>query len=222
MVANATTADVAWMVTDSIDYLSSFVEPSSSNDTQKNDPILVRTITIRGFDASDETVDRERLLIEICNSPGIPIDADAAPSNVLFHSGLLGIATAIYNDIKQYIDWTTPNHRLVLNGHSIGGSLSVLVLFLLTLDKGVDWVNDRVLRVYTQGSPPVAELIDTPVLEPQTTKRKTKQAPSTLFSSSTQKSNDPTHCQILEAFGLPSSMVYGYVQPYVRHLYNSN
>ena len=139
MVANGTTSDVAWLVTDSIDSMSSFVEPDDTADDIHRDvdgdsPILVRTITIRGFDASDSTVDRERLLNEICKAEPNPINAET--SNILFHSGLLDIAREIYKDTKKYIDWASPQHRIIFNGHSIGGSLSVLMLLLMVADKG--------------------------------------------------------------------------------------
>jgi hypothetical protein len=112
IVSNGTTADVAWMITDSIDYSTSFKEDS---EFVEKEPILVRTITIRGFDASDSAVDRESLLNEICNAPGKPINA--AKPNILFHSGLLEIATEIYKDVKNYIEWASPTHRIVFNGH---------------------------------------------------------------------------------------------------------
>ena len=77
----------------------------------------MRTITIRGFDASDEDVDREGLINRICAAK--PDKVDVA-SGVLLHSGLRKIARAIYKDVKQYIDWTSPSDKIVLNGHSIG------------------------------------------------------------------------------------------------------
>lgn len=113
MIAQGTTADVAWMVTDSL-----------------KDSSWTRTITIRGFDASDDTVDRERLLNVICTpQPEIM-------EGVMFHSGLLTTARAIYQDIIKYVDWAAPQQKIVLNGHSIGGSLAVLILMLLTTDRG--------------------------------------------------------------------------------------
>lgn len=120
LVANGTTADVAWMVTDSIDYYSSFLEDSTLDEPE---PMLLRTITIRGFDASDGEVDRERLLVEICNASGKSINPETP--NILFHSGLLEIAKKIYKDVKKFIDWADPKHRLVINGH-VSTQLSVM------------------------------------------------------------------------------------------------
>lgn len=135
LVANGTTADVAWLITDSIEPASIFVDPDAWNASSDDDsPIFVRTITLRGFDASDSSVDRERLLNEICKAAGTPMNAET--SNILFHSGLLKIATEIYEDVKQYIEWASPKHKIVFNGHSIGGSLSILLLLLMTADEG--------------------------------------------------------------------------------------
>jgi hypothetical protein len=64
IVAEGITDDVKWMVTDSIATPSSFKEEGISvSDTT---PLIVRTITIRGFDASDPDVDRELLLNRLC------------------------------------------------------------------------------------------------------------------------------------------------------------
>jgi hypothetical protein len=93
--------------------------------------------------------------------------------------------------VNQYIEWTTPNHKLVLNGHSIGGSVAQLLLILMTMDRGVEFVRKKVLKVYTFGSPPVMALQNLP----ETSARK-------------------DYCAILDAFDLPSSLVHGYVQPW--------
>jgi hypothetical protein len=218
LVANGTTAEVAWMVTDSIDYESRFVEPKGDQQVEKR-PIFVRTITIRGFDASDDTVDRESLLNTICTAASEPMNSDT--SNIVFHSGLLSTARELYTELKKYIEWASPNHKIVMNGHSIGGSLSVLMLLLLTCEYGGkpwiaemywrqwvmkltfsllsdEYVRDRVLRVYTHGMPPIAM-----ATKPgPTTKRKTVAL-------------EQHQCPILEAFNLPATMVYAYIQPYV-------
>ncbi|KAL3902323.1 MAG: hypothetical protein SGILL_010865, partial [Bacillariaceae sp.] len=195
LVANGTTANVAWMVTDSIDYESRYKAGKagfeSASVMQGEDPIFVRTITIRGFDASDDTVDREALLNDICTGAPVPLD-EATSDKVLFHIGLLSVAKEVYADIKKYIDWASPRHKIVLNGHSVGGSLSILLLLLMTSELGVDYVQKRILRVFAHGSPPVAAMVD-PV---------------------TASGMDPNICPIMDAFDLPSDLVYGFVQPY--------
>merc|ERR1712238_457966 len=197
LVANGTTANVVWMVTDAvmdIDQHTSAYRHHGDDDSTidtSSSVAMIRTITIRGFDASDESVDREAVLNDICTATPEPMD-DATTNKVIFHKGLLSIARQIYADTKIYIDWMSPNHRIVLNGHSVGGSLSILMLLLITNEKGVDYVHDRIFRVYSHGSPPVA-----------------------FMNTTIVKSEDENiECPILEAFGLPASIVYGYVQPY--------
>jgi hypothetical protein len=64
----------------------------------------------------------------------------------------------------------------------------------LTKNVAVDFVKERVLRAYTHGSPPIAE-----------------------FKGKVNKNSDSSekvYCQVLESFGLPATIVFGYVQPY--------
>ena len=168
IVAIQQTANVQWMVTDRV----------VANDT------MIRTITVRGFDAADERVDREDLLNHICRPK-----PKRSNKNVVLHEGLDEVAQAVYPCVLQYMDWAAPNTKLVLNGHSIGGSLSLLLLFQLVADKGVDFVKRRVLRVYTYGSPPVAVVAKS----------------SKLF---------PDECPVLHAYGLPTNLVQGFAQPW--------
>lgn len=198
IVARGTTEDVAWMVTDAIANRTSFqTTPAkttrggrnnnnrASGDNNNNDDgpsFVVRTITIRGFDASDESVDRELLVNRICTAAPVPINSK---SGVLVHSGLLEIARAVYRDVKQYIDWTAPSDKIVFNGHSVGGSISLLLLFLMIKDYGVDFVKETVVRVYTFGSPPVAVM-----------------------------KRGSGNIDIMDAMELPTSLVQGFVQPW--------
>jgi hypothetical protein len=172
LVAQGVTANVAWLVTDSL--------------MQGN---MVRTLTIRGFDASDESVDREALLNVICTPEPVRLVDD---KDVLFHKGLLNTAQAIYTDVSKYFDWTTADQKIVLNGHSIGGSLSILVLLLMTVDRGVDYVKQKVARVFSHGNPPMAYVVRSP-----------------------RGMREYLDCPVLKSFNLPSDIVYGYIQPYV-------
>ena len=152
-----------------------------------NESLLVRTITIRGYDASDDGVDREKILN--CLYYAAPERVDVG-DGVLLNAGLRGIARAIYEDVKKYIDWTSPDHKIVLNGHSIGGSLSLLLMLEMTMDRGTDYVLDKVIKVLAFGAPPVTALV---------------------------KSSEkvvPGRCAVLNSFGLPSSIVYSYIQPW--------
>jgi hypothetical protein len=198
-VANGTSEDVTWMVTDCIANEDEYLESGNSR------PVLVRTITVRGYDASDENVDRELLLNRICTAT-----PEKLKNGVSVHGGLLSLARSVYKDVKPFIDLTAPDHRLVLTGHSVGGSLSVLLLLLMVEDEGVQFVRDKVLRVYTFGSPPVAS------------------TPHDFFDGEVEvylrsidglRESDPEmeqyKCDTLKAFGLSCSMVYGFVQPWV-------
>ena len=174
LVARGVTTNVAWMVTDSL-----------------MEGKMVRTLTIRGFDASDETVNREALLNVICSPEPVRLVDD---KDVLFHKGLLTTAQAIYADVGKYFDWTTADQKIVLNGHSIGGSLSILVLLLMTVDRGVDYVKQKVARVFAHGNPPIAYVLKRP-----------------------RGMREFLDCPVLKTFNLPSDIIYCYIQPYVSN-----
>jgi len=78
----------------------------------------------------------------------------------------------------------------VLNGHSIGGSIALLILFEMTLERGTDYVRGKVKKVYTFGSPPIAVALKEP------------------------KRGISGPCTVLNSFGLPSTMVISYIQPW--------
>ena len=135
-VANGTTADVAWIVSDSIDYARNYrVDGGANEDSANDDPVFVRTFTVRGYDASDETVDREELLITVCTATPEPL-----LHGVRAHTGLLGIARQLYDTFEQYMDGIGPSHRIVLNGHSVGGSLSSMLLLLMVEKRGRKYI----------------------------------------------------------------------------------
>ncbi|GFH46295.1 hypothetical protein CTEN210_02769 [Chaetoceros tenuissimus] len=184
IVQNGTTANVNWLITDSISYVGDF-------DGEGDEPSLTRTITLRGFDASDELVDREELLLDICNAEKIQLSN--YPS-IFVHAGLYQIAQEIYQEIKPYLENTAPNHAIVLNGHSIGGALSNLILICMTLDKGNLYVQQKLKRVYNFGSPPV--LVNM----------------AQAFEE--RKEDGEYYCSVLDGLGLPHDLVYAYVNPW--------
>ncbi|KAL7541224.1 hypothetical protein ACHAXR_012782, partial [Thalassiosira sp. AJA248-18] len=179
IVAEGKTADVGWMVTDSIQYEQDFWAGS-----RQKEPTLVRTFVFRGYDASDEEVDRERLLDMICTATPVPICKNEN-SLVRVHEGMLSMAEDLLQELEKYIDSTSPSHKFVFTGHSIGGSLAILLMVLLANNRGADFVKENVLRVFTFGSPPIFEIEST--------------------------SNS---CYILDAFGLPTEIVQSYNQPW--------
>ena len=68
-----------------------------------------------------------------------------------------------------------------------------------TFLKTVDYVQDRILRVYSHGCPPIAAIVD---------------EATSVAASAESKFGGTQKCPVLDAFGLPPSMVYGFIQPY--------
>jgi len=123
LVHNMTTANIAWLVTDSV------MKPTNINGM--DDPCILRTIVLRGYDASDESVDREGLVAEICNATRTRL-----MNGIEVHQGLLAIAEELYDEIVLYIDMASPSHKIAFAGHSIGGSLSNILIMLLCKRRG--------------------------------------------------------------------------------------
>jgi hypothetical protein len=191
IVANGTIANVAWMITDSIGYDQNFTKDIGASKV----PCLVRTIVIRGFDASDDNVDREELLLDICTA-----HPESFGKGVLLHTGLLKIARQIYREVAVYIDSCAPLHKVVISGHSIGGSLSFLLLLLLADERGSDFVLQKIARVYTFGSPPVSTV---------------EYDPKNMTVSDERNMNEIEFSgNVLQRFGLPNEIVFGYIQPW--------
>ena len=157
IVAHGYTSNVKWLVTDTI---VNDIREVNWNKNGSMRPGLVRTITIKGFDATDGhvDVDREKLLEDILTAS--PEEISEKHEKVRVHSGLLSIAKEIYIELEKFIDGLSPGHKLIINGHSIGGSLSHLILMLLAVNRGPDWVKSNVLKVFTFGSPPIACIHD--------------------------------------------------------------
>lgn len=189
VVAQGKTADIGWLVTDSIQNVKDFNGDEAS-------PTLVRTIVLRGYDASDEDVDREGLLNTICTATPVSLFRDER-SLVQVHEGMLYIAELLMRELEQYIDLTSPSHKIVFAGHSIGGSLSILLMILLTKSRGSSFVRDNVLRVFTFGSPPIFSVDTTSNLK--------------RIANGKERGD---YCSILDAFDLPTSIVFSYSQPW--------
>lgn len=80
----------------------------------------------------------------------------------MVHAGLYEIAEAIFRDaVEPYLyDWKAPTQKIVITGHSVGGSLSILLLLLMIDEYGETWCRQHLERVYTFGSPPIAANAD--------------------------------------------------------------
>eukprot|EP00978_Attheya_sp_CCMP212_P016067 scaffold41806_cov49-Attheya_sp.AAC.4 len=188
IVANGTTADVSWMVTDNIGYKSEFQTMIGDDSNKNDDATLIRTITVKGFDASDENVDRERLLINICTANPVSIPG---VSGIQVHSGLLSVARDLYKELKPFIELSAASHRVVFNGHSIGGALSVLMLMLFTEEYGAEYVQNKVMRVFTFGAPPISMMSSSSSVE-----RKPR----------TNSEQSSPVCPVLDALGLSPTL----------------
>lgn len=186
VVAQGKTADIGWMITDSLQY-----EKDYTSDKSEKKPTLVRTFVLRGYDASDEEVDREGLLNVICTATPVPILLRNEKPMVQVHEGMLSMAEELFKEFELYIDMTSSSHKVVLTGHSIGGSLAILLMILLRNGRGASFVKQNILRVFTFGSPPIFEILD---------------------ESASSNLNDS--CSILDAFDLPTDIVYSYNQPW--------
>lgn len=94
IVAQGKTADIGWMITDSI-------QQSRDFDWDCEDqPVMVRSFIIRGYDASDDEVDREGLLNTICTAAPVSL----GNSTIRIHEGMLEIAVSLYQELESYID----------------------------------------------------------------------------------------------------------------------
>jgi hypothetical protein len=131
IIAEGRTSDIRWMVTDSVQYENDF----RSDSEKGGKPILVRTFILRGYDASDAEVDREGLLSQICTANPVLVHKNET-TLVKVHVGMLEMAKALFEELEQYVDTTAPSHKLAFTGHSIGGSISILLLILLASDRG--------------------------------------------------------------------------------------
>ena len=93
IVAQGKTSDIAWMITDSIQQSQDFDEEA------KDEPVMVRSFIFRGFDASDDGVDRECLLNRICAADPVSL----GNSTILVHQGMFEVASSLYEEIEGYI-----------------------------------------------------------------------------------------------------------------------
>ena len=102
IVAQGKTSDIAWMITDSI-------QQSQDYDREaKDEPVLVRSFIFRGFDASDDEVDREGLLNRICAANPVSL----GNSTILVHQGMFEVASNLYEEIEGYIDLVSESIEL--------------------------------------------------------------------------------------------------------------
>ena len=205
VVATGTTANVKWFVTD-----------STQVNGQDQQPERVRTITLRGFDASDESVDRQELFRTICTAQPETLRLGKKKPQVLVHSGLYRLGEHLYHCVlKPYLFNADSPEKIVLVGHSIGGALSTMLLLWTTMDQGVDFATRRIQKLYTFGAPPVATTTTASLSSRQERRpRRRAQSKQGKTTKNEEDLRENCHCDVLSAFGLPSTIVQGYVQPW--------
>jgi hypothetical protein len=76
-------------------------------------------------------------------------------NKVDLHGGFLDIAKTLLEEIRVHIEKTAPSHKITLNGHSIGGSVAIIILLLLADERGGDWCYENIRDCFTFGAPPV-------------------------------------------------------------------
>ncbi|KAL7575568.1 hypothetical protein ACA910_020143 [Epithemia clementina (nom. ined.)] len=223
-VASGTTANVKWLVTDS-------EKPTGGPQKSTGKCERVRTITFRGFDASDDTVDRPGLLYTICSAKAETLQVGRNKRNkLLVHSNLFRLAEHLYHYvIKPHLDSPDAPGKIVLAGHSIGGALSTLLLIWTVLDKGAAFATRRIQKVYSFGAPPVVTVIsneDAKILKQQQRqqrKRLHSKKNDIQVTGDADDMNAKYDCDVLHCLGLPSTIVHGYIQPWdpITRLFSS-
>ena len=76
----------------------------------------------------------------ICTASPTPIKK-SKKTLVSVHEGMLSIARNLWQELEKFIDMSAPGHKFVFCGHSIGGSLSLLLLILMTNSRGGEFQN---------------------------------------------------------------------------------
>jgi hypothetical protein len=151
-----------------------------------------RQVTVKGFDATDANINRERLVNEIVRAVPTPLGP------VAVHAGFLGMARSLLEELRPHImEKRAPGRNLVLTGHSIGASIITLVMLLLCEEMGRGWVMENVEVVWGFGAPP---FVDERSLE------------GLQGGGREEMEEGEVGCRTLRAFGLPPTLVRGFVQ----------
>lgn len=120
VVASGVSSDVSWHVVDSA-----------------REGKLERHVVVRGFDASDSTVDRVSLVRRIVAADPVPLPISPLEEWLGnkrdkrgVHLGFLVMAQEVLKDVEPYLQ-RAKHTKLILTGHSIGGSICVVLSMLL-------------------------------------------------------------------------------------------
>lgn len=112
-----------------------------------------RWLIVRGAAWNNEKVDRVRLSTQIGKAWPSPLHEGKGAPPVVVHTGVKEMADEFWPDVSPWITSTPNGARLCFAGHSLGGSMAMLLMAWSKLRLGVD---ARAMDpCWTFGSPPV-------------------------------------------------------------------
>lgn len=112
-----------------------------------------RWVIVRGAAWNNEKVDRVRLSTQIGKAWPSPLHEGKNAPPVVVHTGVKEMADEFWPDVSPWITSTPSGAQLCFAGHSLGGSMAMLLMAWSKLRLGVD---PRAMDpCWTFGSPPV-------------------------------------------------------------------
>lgn len=112
-----------------------------------------RWVIVRGAAWNNEKVDRVRLSTQIGKAWPSPLHEGKGAPPVVVHTGVKEMADEFWPDVSPWITSTPNGAQLCFAGHSLGGSMAMLLMAWSKLRLGVD---PRAMDpCWTFGSPPV-------------------------------------------------------------------
>ena len=112
-----------------------------------------RWVIVRGAAWNNEKVDRVRLSTQIGKAWPSPLHEEKGAPPVVVHTGVKEMADEFWPDVSPWITSTPNGAQLCFAGHSLGGSMAMLLMAWSKLRLGVD---PRAMDpCWTFGSPPV-------------------------------------------------------------------
>ena len=109
-----------------------------------------RWVVVRGAAWNNEAVDRVKLSYQISRAWPQPLHP-AVP--VVIHTGVAEMADEFWPEVSPWIASVPASAKMCFAGHSLGGSMAMLLMAWSQLRLGVD--ADRFAPLHTFGSPPV-------------------------------------------------------------------
>ena len=110
-----------------------------------------RWVIVRGAAWNNEKVDRVRLSTQIGKAWPSPLHEGKNAPPVVVHTGVKEMADEFWPDVSPWIASTPTGARVCFAGHSLGGSMAMLLMAWSKLRLGVDHLDP----CWTFGSPPV-------------------------------------------------------------------